>query len=96
MSLNERAVPPTTELLRFVNEAIAGVFPIAPDDPISIVCECERRECGALILVPFGEFTAAIHTPVYFVVPGHGIPDGHVLRAERAYAVVECGTGLAA
>lgn len=62
-------------MFRQVNEQIERLqhaFALTEDEPLSIVCECDRLDCAEMVRVPVDAYERTRADPARFlVVPGH-------------------------
>jgi hypothetical protein len=95
MSPREQRAFRNEEVFREVNAHIAGLEErmrdIDFDDPLHLVCECERIGCSAPIEVEAEVFQRVREQPLrFFVAPGHENLDVEmVIEERRGYLIVE-------
>lgn len=87
-------------LYRQVNERIqsvgAGIFGMAPDEPLSVVCECLDPSCVTRIEISAYDLQRLRSSSAAFVVlPGHEAPEHEeVLERHDGFLVVVKDTAL--
>jgi hypothetical protein len=60
------------------------------DEPLELVCECERGDCFARLSVSHREYESVRRSPTRFLVRAdHIAPDERVVEERAGYVVVE-------
>ena len=75
MSENQRRKAANEAVFREVNErveALQHAFAAVEDQPLHIVCECDRLDCTSRVPVHMDVYEATRRDPTrFFVIPGH-------------------------
>lgn len=75
MSENQRRKAANEAVFREVNErmeALQHAFAAVEDQPLHILCECDRLDCTARIAVQVDVYEATRRdSALFFVIPGH-------------------------
>lgn len=101
MDERARRIGRNESLFRQINEEVEGInrgLAEITDNTIHIVCECGDLVCQQRLVVPLPDYERVRAEPtLFFVVPGHQIPDvEHVVEEADGYSVVRKDPGEAA
>lgn len=98
MSEPERRKAMNEVVFREVNERIEGLqrrFALAEDEPLQIVCECDRLDCHERVSMPLESYELLrAEAACFVVVPGHedhSVED--VVDSSAGYVVVRKHAG---
>ena len=80
-------------VFREVNERIEelrGAFAIATDEPLQIVCECDRLDCTQRFGVPVSAYERVrAESACFLVIPGHVDPEvENIVDSGGGYVIV--------